>query len=260
MPTISLTESLRKEYGRLFGECEIRLEKLSAVEAINKKIMANKSRYENVASPLGIPWFFIAAVHNMESSLSYDCHLHNGDPLTGRTTNFPTGRPASGNPPFTWEESARDSLTFQKLNQWTDWSLPGLLYKLEGYNGWGYRLNHPEVLSPYLWSGSNHYAKGKYISDGRWSDSAVSAQIGAAVILRRLAEEKFIVLEAPVAPNAKKPLIYYSNKKEDHAEELQRYLNGFLGIYVLVDGIPGKKTSEALKIVTGNYLDGDPRG
>src|SRR5436309_1074388 len=52
----------------------------------------------------------------------------------------------------------------------------------------GYRRYHPEVRSPYLWSGSTHYTSGKYVEDGRWSDTAVSRQLGAAVLLRRMAE------------------------------------------------------------------------
>ncbi len=44
------------------------------------------------------------------------------------------------------------------------------------------------MLSPYLWSFSTHYQCGKYVADGRWSETAVSKQCGAAVLLRRLAE------------------------------------------------------------------------
>jgi lysozyme family protein len=33
----------------------------------------------------------------------------------------------------------------------------------------GYRLYHPETLSPCLWGGANNYAGGKYVQDGRWS-------------------------------------------------------------------------------------------
>jgi lysozyme family protein len=48
-----------------------------------------------------------------------------------------------------------------------DWSTPAVLHRLEGFNGYGYRKFHPNVPSPYLWSGSNHYTRGKYIADGK---------------------------------------------------------------------------------------------
>jgi lysozyme family protein len=51
------------------------------------------------------------------------------------------------------------------LDHWQDWSLAGLLYRLEAYNGFGYRKHHPEVLTPYLWSFSSTTA-GKYVQDG----------------------------------------------------------------------------------------------
>jgi len=42
-------------------------------------------------------------------------------------------------------------------------------------------------------------------------------------------------------------------------EALQRWLNTFPGIFVKVDGIPGNRTSDAYRVVTGAYLPGDER-
>ena len=257
MPAINLTQNLQDEYQNLFDSCQIKTEKLSEIENIITRILNSQNRYETVANELGIPWFFISVIHNMESSLNFDSHLHNGDPLSARTTHVPAGRPLTGNPPFTWEQSAEDSLTLQRLNLWNDWSLPGILYKIEEYNGWGYRRSHPEVLSPYLWSGSNNYTSGKYVADGRWSDTAVSNQIGAAVILRRMGEKRIVTFDGESIP--KEPFVYYSTKNIQYCEQLQQFLNQFPGIRVLVDGVPGQKSSDAFKLVTGNYLSGDPR-
>lgn len=259
MPDLNLTAALRNEYQQLFDTCNIRPDKLSEVEKIIQKIISNKNRYDSVGNQLNIPWYVIASIHNMESSLNFNCHLHNGDPLSARTKNVPAGRPLSGNPPFTWESSATDSLQLQRLDTWRDWSITGILYKIEEYNGWGYRTKHPEVLSPYLWCGSLHYSKGKYVADGRWSDSAVSTQIGAAVLIRRLVEKNLISIKNIPLDTTDSPLVYYSTKKIDHGEKLQEFLNQFPGVYLLVDGKPGEKTSNAFKAVTGNYLFGDPR-
>ncbi|MBW1916588.1 MAG: hypothetical protein JRI57_00995 [Deltaproteobacteria bacterium] len=264
MAKVQLTPALREEYQRLFDTCIIRADKISQVEAILNRINDNRGRYQAVGEPLGIPWYFIAVIHNMESSLNFNRHLHNGDPLSARTVHVPAGRPKHGTPPFTWEESAADALCLRGLHIWQDWSLPALLYKLEEYNGWGYRLYHPHVRSPYLWSYSNHYVSGKYVADGRWSDEAVSRQIGAAVCLRRLAE--LDVIELPkipspaIAPEPAEPLLRYSkNERSAIAKELQSFLNTVPGIYVKVDGYPGQKTSDAFKKVTGYYIYGDPR-
>ena len=155
----------------------------------------------------------------------------------------------------------------RKLDSHLDWGLAGTLYQLERYNGWGYRLYHPHVLSPYLWGFSNHYRQGKYVSDGTWSDTAVSRQCGAAVLLRRMAENGFVEFEdQPLAKEDTSPLIvrYSTNKPVNSdssasAENLQRWLNTFPGIFVKIDGIPGNRTSEAYKKVSGYYLPGDPR-
>lgn len=193
MRSIRLNQALNDEYQQLFDTCEIRKSQITRVEKCITTILANRARYDTVSALTGgVPWYVMAAIHNLESSLRFTRHLHNGDPLTARTVHVPQGRPKAGSPPFSWEDSAADALKFRKLHRWDNWSLPGVLYKLEGYNGWGYRRYHPDVLSPYLWSSSTHYTKGKYVADGTWSDKAISQQIGAAVILRRLAQQKHI--------------------------------------------------------------------
>jgi lysozyme family protein len=179
-----MTEQLRQEYQRLFDTCKINQNKVGIVKDTTDKIRLYKHRYDAVSDELGIPWYFIAAIHNMEGSLNFNRHLHNGDPLIARTKHVPFGRPVHGNPPFSWEESAIDALKLMNLHKWDDWTIPGMLYKLELYNGWGYRKKHRNVLTPYLWSFTNHYTKGKYVADGRWSDEAVSNQCGAAIIIK----------------------------------------------------------------------------
>jgi lysozyme family protein len=197
MPTVLLTQALREEYERLFNACVIRPERAGDIDAMTRRVLAGRPRYESLGGVVGIPWFFIGLIHAMEASLNFEAHLHNGDPLTARTRQVPSGRPRTGMPPFTWEESARDALSMRSLGSRIDWSLAGLLYQMERYNGFGYRLHHAQILTPYLWAGSMHYTSGKYVADGTWSDTAVSKQSGAAAILRRLAETGAVSFPAP---------------------------------------------------------------
>jgi lysozyme family protein len=71
------------------------------------------------------------------------------------------------------------------LSAANDWSIEGILFQLEAYNGWGYR-NHHGINTPYLWSGSNQYTSGKYVADGKFDPTAVSKQIGGALLLKYL--------------------------------------------------------------------------
>jgi lysozyme family protein len=197
MPT-SYTASLADEYKLLFDSCLITASRLAAVNQLATKIAANRARYQAVGGPLGIPWYAVGLIHAMESSLNFDCHLHNGDPLTGRTVHVPEGRPPNGNPPFTWEQSATDALTFLGLDKVPDWTTPGLLYQLEKYNGFGYRtVPKPPIPTPYLWSFSNQYTAGKFVADGKYSPTAVSQQCGAAVLLKRMVQTGAVVLPDP---------------------------------------------------------------
>jgi lysozyme family protein len=179
-------EALYKEYAALFAASMIRPDRLALVEQMCGHIAGGRGRYQAVAEATGVPWWVVGIIHAMEAGLKFDRHLHNGDPLTARTVRVPAGRPAAGEPPFAWEASAADALSLDRFVGWSDWSLPTVLYKLERYNGWGYRKHHPEVLTPYLWSCTNHYSKGKYVADGKFDAEAVSKQVGAAAILRGL--------------------------------------------------------------------------
>jgi lysozyme family protein len=199
--TVQLTDALRAEYQNLFDTCEINADRQNEVTGLTARIVQHQSRYEAVGTPLAIPWFFIGVIHNMESSQRFDRHLHNGDPLTARTVHVPAGRPKSGDPPFTWEASATDALILEGLDKVTDWRLPALLYQIEKYNGFGYRIRHPDVLSPYLWSGSQHYTKGKFVADGTFDPEAVSKQSGAAVILRQMVNQGAISLAQAAPPD-----------------------------------------------------------
>ena len=125
-------------------------------------------------------------MHALECSLRFDQHIHNGDLLSARTTHIPSGRPPTGSAPFTWVQSAQDALIHDRLTQVTDWSLQSALYHWHRYNGINNAYKSNKIPTPYLWSGSTHYRKGKYVADGKFDPDAVSQQVGAAVLLRKL--------------------------------------------------------------------------
>lgn len=178
-------DALRSEYNDLYASMVVRPERIAQVDAIARRLKSNEARYRSVADPIGVPWFVVGIIHSLEGG-GFSAHLHNGDPLTARTTHVPANRPLSGTPPFTWEESARDALAMRGWNAATDWSLAGMLYQLEKYNGFGSRARG--IATPYLWSFTNHYTRGKFASDGRYDPNLVSAQAGGAAILRRMSD------------------------------------------------------------------------
>lgn len=173
-----------EQYQHLFDTMIVRTDKLFAATAIEQKIKALFPKYQNVSDIAHVPIPFIAITHSMECSSNFNKHLHNGDPLTARTTHVPAGRPITGEPPFTWDESAIDALQLLGYDKITDWSIPNMLYLFEKYNGFGYQKRG--INSPYLFSWSDLYDKGKYGADGKFDPNLVSQQCGAAVLLKLL--------------------------------------------------------------------------
>lgn len=179
--------SLKAEYRRKFGNLTVRPQYADTANWHLDMMRKSRDRYARVEKVTGVPWHFIAATHALEASFNFRAHLHNGDfPLTARTRQVPAGRPSQWLPPSDWESSAKDALRLLGFTGQTDWSLERTLYRLEAYNGLGYRgLGVP---TPYLWSFSNHYDRGKFVADGKFSRTAKSQQCGAAVMLKLLTE------------------------------------------------------------------------
>ena len=197
-----LNDRLRAEYQMLWNMCDVRPERRGLLETFVRRVQLGRTCYEMVEARTNVPWEVVGVIHMLEKSGRFDGHFHNGDPLTARTVRHPAGRPKGGRPPFTWTESAEDALLNcpPHLGKWKDWSLNGTLWRLECWNGLGYRMYHPFVLSPYLWAGSYHYSKGKYVEvrepetgkwRSEWMEDHVSKQIGAAVILKNLPEARW---------------------------------------------------------------------
>lgn len=166
-----------------YATAGIKPEHVAEVAQAAAQISTNRPRYFLVSSSFsGMPWWVVGCIHSMESSLGFDKHLHNGDPLTSRTIHYPPGRPTSGEPPFTWEQSAVDALT----TVWkpAQWNLGSALHFLEMYNGLGYRKH--DIFSPYVWSFTTAYTSGKFVADGSFDPAAPSNQMGSAAIMKAL--------------------------------------------------------------------------
>ena len=175
---------------RLFRVAEIVPARLQEVGHVGSTLLAHRAVYEAVG--LGVPWYVVGVIHYREASGSFSRHLHNGDPLSARTVHVPSGRPEHGNPPFTWLDSARDALSFDKLANLPSWTLEETLDRLERYNGLGYR--NKKLPSPYLWGATTVQQSGKYTSDGTFVWDQMDKQVGCAAIIKWLEAEGHVKL------------------------------------------------------------------
>lgn len=185
-------------YAEAFAAQSIRLEWKDDADAIVDTFFTESKnrRYREVERTTGVPWWVIAILHSLESSQNFGTHLHNGDPLSAPTVHEPKNRPANWRPGMSWEESAADAITQgnHQLHRIGGWSVGHALEVFERYNGLGYRKRG--LMSPYLWSGSEFYEKGKFVADSQFDAEAVSRQVGAAVLLQQLSERGEISISA----------------------------------------------------------------
>jgi lysozyme family protein len=138
-----------------------------------------KQRYLTVSARTGVPWWFVAVVHERESSQSWSGSLAQGDPWNRVSVHVPAGR----GPFASWEDAAVDALIncapFAARNH--DWGIGGTLTMLEQYNGLGYASRG--FPSPYVWAGTDQYKSGKYVRDGVYDPHVTDTQLGCAGLL-----------------------------------------------------------------------------
>lgn len=250
---------LRQDYATLWPAMRYRPGWKTKALTATQKLLRNKQRYQNVETVTNVPWFLIALFHHMESGSNFKKHLHNGDPLTGHTRHVPAGRPLTGHPPFTWEQSAIDAVQMRKIGNIAKWSKERICYELERYNGMRSRTLH-HINTPYLWSGSNHYSKGKYIRDGVWSAIAVSKQTGAILILKEMMRlddsiEKDLGISRTTPPprdsELPKPPVG-SEKKIFNLVELQTRLSKMPMYRDTIDNVYGANTKAGIHSLLAN--------
>lgn len=121
---------------------------------------------------LKIPWFMFGVVHAMEAGCDIRRSLKDGSLL-------PQGAHPAGFIPRVWRFAISPDDLFYDIGK--------ILYYTEGWNGFGYKSKG--INSPYLWSGTNHYVKGKFVKDGKFDPDAVSKQVGAAILYRLLRDK-----------------------------------------------------------------------
>ena len=141
-----------------------------------------KTRYQVVANKTGVPWFVIAVIHEREASQSWMASLAQGDRWDRISIHVPKGR----GPFRSFEAAAIDALTdcAPYAARWQDWTAGGALTLLEQYNGLGYATKG--IPSPYVWSGTDQYRSGKYVSDGVFDPTVVDKQLGCAAIIKAM--------------------------------------------------------------------------
>lgn len=174
--------SLTKRNGSRWSAAKVTRDAHSTAKRLTAA--AAKVRYQVIAQQTTVPWFIIAVIHEREASQSWTANLAQGDPWDRMSIHVPKGR----GPFRSFEAAAVDALTncSPHAAKWKDWSVGGAMTLLELYNGLGYA--DKGTASPYVWSGTDQYVKGKYVADGVYNPDVIDKQLGCACILKTMIE------------------------------------------------------------------------
>ena len=198
--------SLKANYTALLANMKITRE--AQVDATAKKLIGfiDQGRYKAACDITGVPQIVAAASFEREASSNFLLSPAQGDPLDRVSYNVPRGLgPYLGS--GAWTRAAIDAYKIDRLDTVgaANWSWERSCFEEELFNGFGPRLHGRN--SGYLWSGSNNYTGGKYVSDGVWNSEAVDSQLGVIPIMFRMVEIR-PSLTLPIAfPSATTPLM-----------------------------------------------------
>jgi len=204
-------EALTKREGERWASMALQPEHKAGLMADARRILSHKAVYQQVearlrALKLYVPWWAIGVIHLREANLSFDAQLAQGDPLRLVSTHVPKGRgPFLG--PDAFLRGCLDALIdcAPHVAHWTDWSPGGTAVILELYNGLGYA--NKGVASPYDWSETNQYSRGKYVRDGVFSPSTVDVQPGCMGVIKCIMElDPDARFGGPALPQPKPPV------------------------------------------------------
>lgn len=197
--------SLLAENTKRWSRMKIKPSFWSAAQKFAKRALAHKEEYQAIADTIKnkynkhVPWWFIPLVHERECIRGVDnwtCNIAQGDPFNRKSRHVPYNGPFSS-----FREAAIAALVNEAPHAAsnTNWSGGGAMTIAEAYNGMGYAKKN--TSSPYVWSGTSEYIKGKYVADHKYNPNFVDTQLGVAISLKAMMElDPSIVLDGDV-PN-----------------------------------------------------------
>jgi lysozyme family protein/peptidoglycan hydrolase-like protein with peptidoglycan-binding domain len=241
--------ALKDGYEQNWANLQIRPSAKNAANKAANRLLSGKDIYKQVEARTNVKWFFVGLCHSRESDFNFNTYLGNGQPLGQVTTIVPKGRgPFTG--PNAFIDGCVDALRLEGFVGATDWGIARTLFRLEGFNGFGYHKFG--VNSPYLYGGSTIYGPpeakgGKFVRDGVFDPNTVDTQLGAAVILKALvALDPSITFDVTSPPVSLEP----DDEQAKNVVLVQHALNklGIVSPPLAEDGINGPKTKSAISL------------
>lgn len=237
---------LQPEYDRLLAT--MRVTRPDAVVRAADKVIRNFDRYGDASVETLVPSPFVGTLDLRESDCDPRAALGQGDPWNQVSTHVPRGN----GPWRSWKDAAVFYINHDHLNDITvPWSMAYACWKGEIWNGFGPR-NHG-IFTGYLWAGTNHYTRGKYVADSVWDPGHVDEQLGIIPVILRIAELfPSVAIGQPIVPSGEAPPLVPMSAPFGLTGTawIQRSLNTLMPAdddLLVVDGNYGRHTREAVR-------------
>ena len=247
-------EVLRPEYEELLASMMVDHDRVHEIGFVAQKLIADNRMpiYQRESAATGVPAALLAALDERESGANLSRALGQGDRWDQVSTHVP-----KGHGPFTSKVEA--DIHYIRYDHLDDnsapWSWPYVCWKGEAWNGFGPRGKG--IHTGYLWAGTNHYSRGKYVADGKWDAAFVDKQLGIIPVMKRIIEYRPDLafdqfpggLPMPVKPQITPEGIGASHLGDVAwaQDALNKVLGDHLDAPLLIDGNYGRRTRFAVR-------------
>jgi lysozyme family protein len=168
--------ALAAEYTRLLSAMVIDAKREAELESRARIIIARAAdeNWQLVTAATGMPKIWGMASFERESGSDYARSPAQGDPWRHVSTHVPKGL----GPYKSWAAAAIAAYRIDHLDHVgaANWTWARACYEGELFNGFGYRAHG--IHTPYLWSWSNIYTRGKFVADGAFDAGEKDQQCG----------------------------------------------------------------------------------
>jgi len=175
--------ALAPEYTALISRMVITRQK--DVDAAATKLIGfiDHGEYAEGCRQTGVPEIWAAASFEREASSDFTRNPAQGWPLNQVSKIEPHNGPF---PDWTSAQIAAYKIDHLNTIGAANWDWPRACYEAELFNGFGPRAHGHH--SGYLFSGSDIYDGGKYVSDGVWNPDAIDSQLGVVPMMVRMVQ------------------------------------------------------------------------
>ena len=130
----TIPSAYARDYSTRWSAMIVRLDRMAATDAVVRRMASREARYRAVTDPLGVPWWWLAAIHELEHSGRFTTSMTAVDPIDVPPRELILNATIQY---LQWADSGHALRRCRGQECWRDWRDPGTPYQWGRVSGCG---------------------------------------------------------------------------------------------------------------------------